>query len=117
MGGYNNINNQRYISSVVEHHIMILKVVIVKVTGSNPVCTSIINKLTYKHMAKKFKRENCDSTLRATVTDQLGRIVSLFGTHAFEWSIVIEADNSITMQTFKKGDIARREFNKYKRKR
>lgn len=117
MGGYNNINNQRYISSVVEHHIMILKVVIVKVTGSNPVCTSIINKLTYKHMAKKFKRENCDSTLRATVTDALGRTVSLFGTHAFEWSIVIEADNSITMQTFKKGDIARREFNKYKRKR
>lgn len=29
---------------------MILKVVIVKVTGSNPVCASIINKLTYKHM-------------------------------------------------------------------
>lgn len=55
-----------------------------RVTGSNPVCTSIINKLTYKHMAKKFKRENCDSTLRATVTDQLGRTVSLFGTHAFE---------------------------------
>lgn len=26
-------------------------------------------------MAKKFKRENCDSTLRATVTDQLGRTV------------------------------------------
>lgn len=25
--------------------------------------------------------------------------------------------NSITMQTFKKGDIARKEFNKYKRKR
>jgi hypothetical protein len=96
---------------------MILKVVIVRVTGSNPVCASIINKLTYKHMAKKFKRENCDSTLRATVTDQLGRTVSLFGTHAFEWSIVIASDNSITMQTFKKGDIARKEFNKYKRKR
>lgn len=96
---------------------MILKVVIVKVTGSNPVCASIINKLTYKHMAKKFKRENCDSTLRATVTDALGRTVSLFGTHAFEWSIVIASDNSITMQTFKKGDIARKEFNKYKRKR
>lgn len=31
---------------------MILKVVIVKVTGSNPVCASIINKLTYKHMKK-----------------------------------------------------------------
>lgn len=28
---------------------MILKVVGMKVTGSNPVCASIINKLTYKH--------------------------------------------------------------------
>ena len=69
-------------------------------------------------MAKKYNRNNCDSTLRATVTDALGRTVSLFGTHAFEWSIVIASDNSITMQTFKKkGDIARKEFNKYKRKR
>lgn len=68
-------------------------------------------------MAKNYHKENCDSTLRATVTDKLGRTVSLFGVHAFEWSIVIASDNSITMQTFKKGDIARREFNKYKRKR
>lgn len=68
-------------------------------------------------MAKKYKRENCNSTLRATVTDALGRTVSLFGTHAFEWSIVIASNNSITMQTFKKGDIARKEFSKYKRKR
>ena len=68
-------------------------------------------------MAKKYNRCNCESLLRATVTDQLGRTVSLFGTHAFEWSIVITSDNSITMQTFKRGDIARREFSKYKRKR
>lgn len=68
-------------------------------------------------MAKEYNRSNCDSTLRATVTDQLGRTVSLFWTHAFEWSIVIASDNSITMQTFRKGDIARKEFNKYKRKR
>ena len=68
-------------------------------------------------MAKKFKRENCDSTLRATVTDTLGRTVSLFGTHAFEWSIVIASDSSITMQAFSKGELARKEFNKYKRKR
>lgn len=68
-------------------------------------------------MAKKYNRSNCDSTLRATVTDQLGRTVSLFGTNAFEWSIIIASDNSITMQTFSKRDIARKEFNKYKRKR
>ena len=64
-----------------------------------------------------FHRENCESTLRATVTDALGRTVSLFGTHAFEWSIVIESNNRIVMQTFEKGDIARKEFTKYKRKR
>lgn len=68
-------------------------------------------------MARNYHKENCSSELRATVTDQLGRTVSLFGTHAFEWSIVIASDNSITMQTFKRGDIARREFSKYKRKR
>ena len=68
-------------------------------------------------MAKKYNRNNCDSRLRATVTDPLGRTISLFGTHAFEWSIVIASDNSITMQTFSKGDVARKEFNKYKRKR
>ena len=68
-------------------------------------------------MAKNYHKENCSSELRAAVTDQLGRTVSLFGTHAFEWSIVIASDSSITMQTFKRGDIARREFSKYKRKR
>ena len=68
-------------------------------------------------MAKEYNRSNCDSTLRATVTDQLGRTVSLFGTHAFEWSIVIESNNRIVMQTFERGNIARKEFNKYKRKR
>lgn len=68
-------------------------------------------------MAKKYKGGNCNPTLRATVTDALGRTVSLFGTHAFEWSIVIASDNSITMRAFKKGDIARKGFNKYKRKR
>ena len=68
-------------------------------------------------MAKKFEREDCGSVLGATVTDQLGRTVSLFGTHAFGWSMVIASDNSITMRTFKKGDIAGKEFNEYKRKK
>ena len=68
-------------------------------------------------MAKKYNRNNCSSELRATVTDQLGRTISLFGTHAFEWSIVIESNNRIVMQTFERGNIARKEFTKYKRKR
>ena len=52
MGGYNNIKIKGTLAQWLEHHIIILKVVIVKVTGSNPVCASIINKLTYKHMKK-----------------------------------------------------------------
>ena len=52
MGGYTNINIKGTLAQWLEHHIMILKVVIVKVTGSNPVCASSINKLTYKHMKK-----------------------------------------------------------------
>lgn len=31
----------------------------------------------------------------------LSKAVSLFETHAFEWSIVVTSDNSITIQTFK----------------
>jgi hypothetical protein len=68
-------------------------------------------------MAKKYKKENCCSTVRATIKDALGRTITLFGQHAFEWSIVIESDNRIIMQTFSKGDVARKEFSKYKRKR
>lgn len=68
-------------------------------------------------MAKKFNRDNCSSSLRAVITDTLGRKISLYGTYAFEWSIVISSDRSITVQTFKRGDMARKEFNKYKRKR
>ena len=68
-------------------------------------------------MAKKYHKENCCPTVRATITDKLGRTITLFGRHAFEWSIVIESDNKIIMQTFPKGSIARDEFKKYKRKR
>ena len=52
MGWYNNIKNQRHISSVVRASHNDFKGSYVKVTGSNPVCASIINKLTYKHMIK-----------------------------------------------------------------
>jgi hypothetical protein len=68
-------------------------------------------------MARKYKRENCSSRLRATITDIFGRKISLFGTHAFEWSIVIDNQGSITVKTYQKGDIARKEFSKYKRKK
>ena len=70
-------------------------------------------------MARKrhFHRENCDSRVRATITDKWGRTISLLGTHAFEWEIVIESCGKITIQSYHNGSIARKEFNNYKRKR
>lgn len=64
-----------------------------------------------------YHRENCDNKLRAVITDQFGRTVSLFGKHAFEYSIVIESDEKIIKLSFKDGKSARQTFNKYKRKK
>lgn len=70
-------------------------------------------------MARKhtFHKENCESRVRATITDKWGRTISLLGTHAFEWSIVIEANGKMTIQSYPNGDIARKEFNNYKKKK
>lgn len=70
-------------------------------------------------MARKhnFHRENYESKVRATITDKWGRTISLLGTHAFEWSIVIESCGKITIQSYPDGDIARKEFNNYKKKK
>lgn len=66
---------------------------------------------------KQYHRENCDSRVRATITDKWGRTISLLGTHAFEWSIVIEACGKITIQSYSNGDMARKEFKNYKKKK
>lgn len=66
---------------------------------------------------RHFHRENCDSRVRATIKDKWGRTVSLLGTHAFEWEIVIEAFGRMTIQPFTNGKDARKEFNNYKKKR
>lgn len=70
-------------------------------------------------MARKrhFHRENCDSKVRATITDKWGRTISLLGTHAFEWSIAIEACGRITIQSYPNGKVAREKFKVLSRKR
>lgn len=69
-------------------------------------------------MSKKFNRKNCDSRLRATITDKWGRTVSLFGTYAFEWSIVIDNNNGkISISSYPNGRIARKHFNEFKKKK
>lgn len=70
-------------------------------------------------MARKhhYHRENCDSRVRATITDKWGRTISLMGQHAFEWSIVIEANGKMIIQSYPCSKEARKIFNELKKKK
>lgn len=66
---------------------------------------------------RKFNKQHCDSKLRLTITDSIGRTISVTGKHAYEWSIIIELDNKITITTFSNREQAIKEFNnKYNHK-
>ena len=70
-------------------------------------------------MARKrqYHRENCDSKVRATITDKWGRTISLLGTHAFEWEIVIESFGRMSIRQYTDGKTARKEFKELKKKK
>lgn len=66
---------------------------------------------------RNYHKSNCDSTVRAIVTDALGRKVVLVGKHAFEWSILLEEEGRLVMTTFPNRKKAVDTFNKkYKNK-
>lgn len=60
---------------------------------------------------RKYHKSNCDATVRAIVTDALGRKITLVGKHAFEWSIILEKDGKIIITTFSNREQAVNEFN------
>lgn len=60
-----------------------------------------------------FHKQNCNSTVRATIKIN-NEIISLVGTHAFEWSIVIQKKNKVQIFTFSKRELAVKDFKKYK---
>lgn len=66
---------------------------------------------------RNYNRNNCDSILRAVITDKWGRTISLFGKHAFEWEIAITSNGNITITSYPNGAEARAEFKKLARKR
>lgn len=69
-------------------------------------------------MAKTFHRENCNTCIRKSIVDVLGRTIVLSGTHAFEWQItVLEINNSLTIIKFSNRVKATKEFNKYKKRK
>lgn len=51
---------------------------------------------------RKYNRLNCDSTVRARFIDTWGRVITLVGTHAFEYAIHIEGVRTVT-ETFENG--------------
>ena len=61
---------------------------------------------------RQYHKSNCDSTVRAIVTDPLGRKVILVGKHAFEWSIILEKEGRLVITTFPKREQAVDTFNK-----
>lgn len=70
-------------------------------------------------MAKKhiFHREKCNTCIRMSTVDTLGRTITLVGTHAFEWSVAVATNNNMVITQFKNRIDATKEFNKYKRKK
>lgn len=68
-------------------------------------------------MKKHYNRCNCESRVRATITDRYGRTISLMGKHAFEWSILIEGiTGNVVVERFDRGITARKRFNQLKKK-
>nr|DAG83971.1 MAG TPA: hypothetical protein [Caudoviricetes sp.] len=67
-------------------------------------------------MARKhtFHREKCCSKVRAIIKDTHENKIILIGQHAFEWSIVKEADGKIVITSFPNRILAQQEFNKLK---
>lgn len=61
---------------------------------------------------RQYHKSNCNSTVRAIVTDALGRKVILVGKHAFEWSIILEKEGRLVITTFPKREQAVDTFNK-----
>ena len=71
-------------------------------------------------MARKYTyhKENCNTLVREVIVDIWGRKIVISGTHAFEYSItVISITGKAVTTTYKNGREARKEFQKYKRKK
>lgn len=67
-----------------------------------------------KHGKRTYHSVNCDNRLRATLTTRYGDTISIFGKHAFSYSIVKEVDGRVVITSFPNRKALAKELkNKY----
>lgn len=52
-------------------------------------------------MSIRYKKENCSSLVRDLFTDKWGREIIVTGTYAYEWSVTIKTNMSVTSMRFR----------------
>ena len=62
------------------------------------------NKITRSRILHK---QNCSSKVRKSFTNKFGDIITLFGTHGFEWSVGVQKKSCcMAITTFSQGRMA-----------
>lgn len=67
-------------------------------------------------MSIRYKKENCSSSVRDLFTDKWGREIIVTGTYAYEWSITIKTNMSVTSMRFRTRIEAVKLINELKRR-
>ena len=67
-------------------------------------------------MSTRYKKENCSSSVRDLFTDKWGRQIIITGTYAYEWSVTIKGNTSVTSMRFKTRIEAVKLINELKRR-
>lgn len=52
-------------------------------------------------MSTRYNKKNCSSSVRDLFTDKWGRTIIVTGTYAYEWSVTIKSNTSITTMRFR----------------
>lgn len=64
---------------------------------------------------RSYNKNNCTSQVRAVITTKFGDVITLMGTHGFEWSIVSNINGDITMTSYKSRKQATENFKHLER--
>ena len=67
-------------------------------------------------MSIRYRKENCSSSVRDSFTDKWGREIIVTGTYAYEWSITIKTNMSVTSMRFRTRIEAVKLINELKRR-